>query len=148
MAAASAVVGAASAGAAAAGLARLPHGMGMSMSHMAGTAWMGAINKQLELARPALYWPGLQGLVGNPNLWRDRANHSGKLFNFLHLLTKLASAIPNLDLDQIKKGQIKKQKQKVSLIPRNSQETHSKCNRVKSNQSSRASPRCPRYQNN
>ncbi|CAG7824028.1 unnamed protein product [Allacma fusca] len=77
MVAASAVVGASAAAAgAAANLARLPHGMGMSMSHMAGTAWMGAIGKQLELARPALYWPGLQGLVGNPNLWRERVNHS------------------------------------------------------------------------
>jgi hypothetical protein len=69
MAAASAVVNA----------SRLPPGMGMSMSHMAGQAWMGAIGKQLELARPALYWPGLQGLVANPNLWRDRGNnHSGE----------------------------------------------------------------------
>lgn len=80
VAAASAVMNASAAAAgAAAGLARLPHGMGMSMSHMAGTAWMGAIGKQLELARPAIYWPGLQGLVGNPNLWRDRGNnHSGE----------------------------------------------------------------------
>lgn len=74
---ASAVVGASAAAANAASLGRLPPSMGMSMSHMAGTAWMGAIGKQLELARPALYWPGLQGLVGNPNLWRDRVNHSG-----------------------------------------------------------------------
>jgi len=63
---------------AAAGITRLPPAMGMSMSHMAGTAWMGAIGKQLELARPALYWPGLQGLVGNPNWLRERVNHSGK----------------------------------------------------------------------
>ena len=89
MVAASAVVGASAAAAgAAAGLARLPHGMGMSMSHMAGTAWMGAIGKQLELARPAIYWPGLQGLVGNPNLWRERVNHSGKKkISLLHLYT-------------------------------------------------------------
>lgn len=80
MAAASAVMNA-SAASGAAGALRLPHGMGGlgSMSHMAGTAWMGAIGKQLELARPAIYWPGLQGLVANPNLWRERGNnHSGK----------------------------------------------------------------------
>ncbi|XP_021962606.1 homeobox protein Nkx-6.2 isoform X2 [Folsomia candida] len=73
MAAASAMVNASAA--AAGGVGRLPPGMGMSMSHMAGTAWMGAIGKQLELARPAIYWPGLQGLVANPNLWRDRGNN-------------------------------------------------------------------------
>jgi len=77
MAAATAVVSASAAAAGAAGLARLPPGMGMPMGHMTGTAWMGAIGKQLELARPAIYWSGLQGLVGNANLWRDRSNHSG-----------------------------------------------------------------------
>lgn len=90
MAAASAVMNASSAAGAAAGLARLPHGMGMSMSHMAGQAWMGAIGKQLELARPAIYWPGLQGLVANPNLWRDRGNnHSGKLRDFILFILAL-----------------------------------------------------------
>ena len=84
MVAASAVVGASAAAAGAVGLGRLPPGMGMSMSHMAGTAWMGALGKQLELGRPALYWPGLQGLVGNPNLWRDRGNHSGKQTLVIH----------------------------------------------------------------
>ncbi|CAL8081965.1 unnamed protein product [Orchesella dallaii] len=67
------VAASAAAAGAAAGLTRLPPGMGMSM---APSAWMGAIGKQLELARP-IYWPGLQSLVTNPNLWRERVNHSG-----------------------------------------------------------------------
>lgn len=54
---------------AAAGFARLPP--------LSVAPWMGAIGKQLELSRP-IYWPGLQSLVTNPSLWRERVNHSGK----------------------------------------------------------------------
>lgn len=75
------VAASAAAAGAAAGLTRLPPGMGMAM---APSAWMGAIGKQLELARP-IYWPGLQSLVSNPNLWRDRVNHSGKSDLYLYL---------------------------------------------------------------
>lgn len=78
------VAASAAAAGAAAGLARLPPGMGMGMTP---SAWMGAIGKQLELARP-LYWPGglpsgLTSLISNQNPWRDRVNHSGKPISFL-----------------------------------------------------------------
>jgi len=37
-----------------------------------------AMHQQLGRSNPALYWPGLQGLVANPLAWRDRlgAAHS------------------------------------------------------------------------
>lgn len=76
------VAASAAAAGAAAGLARLPPGMGMGMTP---SAWMGAIGKQLELTRP-IYWPGLQSLVTNPNLWRERVNHSGKMSTYFILL--------------------------------------------------------------
>ena len=33
----------------------------------------------------SLYWPGIQGLISNPNVWRDRFN--GKIFFFFNLVT-------------------------------------------------------------
>jgi hypothetical protein len=37
-----------------------------------------AMQQQFSRSNPALYWPGLQGLVTNPLAWRDRlgAAHS------------------------------------------------------------------------
>jgi hypothetical protein len=46
-----------------------------------------AMQQQFSRSNPALYWPGLQGLVTNPLAWRDRlgAAHSESTKYFVSL---------------------------------------------------------------
>ena len=40
-----------------------------------------ASQKRQNMANASMYWPGIQGLISNPNVWRDRFN--GKTKNIL-----------------------------------------------------------------
>ena len=66
--------------------------LSQSLAQAGGGAGAGKFPDLTVTQRAALYWPGIQGLMSNPNVWRDRFVLNSE-YIFIHFVSSQTRTI-------------------------------------------------------